>query len=99
MKNKKGLSEIRTSIELMLLVVGLIAGVLLIYLFFINLAEYHPGKNVFSLIKAGEVIASLSTFNAQAILVYVLAIVFLVFTIRFYIVFRKVKKENVSFQL
>ena len=95
MDDKKGLSELRTSLELILLVVGLIAGVLLIYVFFVDLGKY-PEENVISLTKAKEVVASLSTFNEQAVIVYVLVALSLFFTIRFFIVFRKVISENGS---
>ena len=88
---KKGLSPVRTSIEMLLLVIGLIAGCLLIIGLFVDISEENLR---FDLEKTKEVISSITNFDLQSIVIIILAAIFLIFTIRFFFVLRKAKKKN-----
>ena len=101
---KKGLSIIRSSIEILFLLIGLIIGFCTFIIFFVETKEqtigsalisFYLGDNPsFSLNNAKEVFQSLSNFDSSSITIILLGAIFLFIILRFILLFIKIKKEN-----
>jgi len=91
MKNKRGFSELRRTLELILFLIGLIAGFLLYFALFVNFDAETPYKDFNKTKLVLEEIKS-QPFNSDSIITYVMTVLFVVLTIRFFLVITKAKK-------
>jgi hypothetical protein len=100
---KKGLSIIRSSTEILFLLIGLIIGFYTLIIFFIKTKEqtigsalisFYSGNFSYSLTNAKEVFQLLSNFDSSSITIILLGATSLFIIIRFILLFMKIRKQS-----